>query len=152
MPLHNFHFHLKGGSGPVLQSSSGCHYEVIWETEHACPVANQVSSTCNISTQDGVFDLRILKREAEYYKTMYQDPKSKTKYTYFMNVCGNMKDFPCGSSNGECALFCSLFSNICRLIEHDVSAFAELHSHDICIDLNEMLIILKEEPYLGIEI
>ena len=63
-----------------------------------------------------------------------------------------MKDFPCGSSNGECALFCSLSSNICRLIEHDVSAFAELHSHDICIDLNEMLIILKEEPYLGIEI
>ena len=51
-------------------------------------------------TKDGLFDLSPLKRDPNnFYKVNYVDPKSKTHYVYFLNICGDMKDFPCGSSS-----------------------------------------------------
>ena len=83
-----------------MQSSSSCHYEVIWETEHACPTNDQVSKTCRIETKDGLFDLSPLKRDPEhYYRVPYVDPKSKTQYVYYLNICGKMKSFPCGTNS-----------------------------------------------------
>eukprot|EP00795_Rhopilema_esculentum_P017105 gene17105-8622_t len=61
-----------GGHGPILQSTFGCHYEVLWETEHACPVAEQISTTCSIVSRDGTFDLSALKRQpGHFYKAQY---------------------------------------------------------------------------------
>lgn len=83
-----------------MQSSSLCHYEILWETEHACPIDDQVSNNCTVATKDGLFDLSPLKRQPEnYYKVRYQDPKSKRNYDYFLNICGGMKNFDCGKNS-----------------------------------------------------
>lgn len=88
-----------------MQSLSLCRYEVLWETEHACPVNDQTSNECSIKTKDGMFDLNPLKRPAgRNYKVAYQDPKSKTNYEYYLNICGEMTNFPCGK-NSEFGLF-----------------------------------------------
>eukprot|EP00794_Sanderia_malayensis_P000415 gene415-1051_t len=102
-----------GGSGPLLQSVTGCHYEVLWETEHACPVDNQVSTSCNITTSDGIFDLRPLQRSPpHYYQIKHRNEKDKKDYTYFMNICDNMKDFPCNTAkNGTKVAVCQTFGN-----------------------------------------
>ena len=95
----------------MLQSSSLCHYEVLWETEHACPSNDQVSNNCTIAAKDGAFDLRPLKREpGKYYKVPYTDPKSSSSYEYFLNVCGEMRDFPCGKG-GKLPCFYTLISS-----------------------------------------
>ena len=40
---------------PRLLSSAACHYEVEWETEHACPVDSLVSHSCQLNfAQHGI--------------------------------------------------------------------------------------------------
>lgn len=75
---------------PKLLSSAGCHYEVEWETEYACPVESLVSHSCQLNIdQHGIHvDLSPLASDVGYV-TSGQNPARSEPYNYTINVCSN---------------------------------------------------------------
>ncbi|XP_064627541.1 cation-independent mannose-6-phosphate receptor-like [Lineus longissimus] len=82
-----------GGQNPKLTSFFNCQYQVLWETEYACPEETLTSNTCKLTQeQHGVdIDLSPLTKgvgSAHPYRTNFTTG-GKT-YVYFINVCGEL--------------------------------------------------------------
>ena len=68
-----------------MTSTDNCTYEVLWETEYACPEAGLMSNDSSILSNGYVdFDLTPLTKPAGHnYRVQDMDKK----YIYYLNVC-----------------------------------------------------------------
>lgn len=92
-----FPLFLKVDKGPVLTVARNCLFEVLWETDFACPQDSVMSSnSCVLQNKFVNFDLRPLTAAiGEYYRVPYEE-KGGSRYVIYMNICKSLS-FSCGS-------------------------------------------------------
>ena len=97
----------QGDKGPLLTAAHDCAFEVLWETDFACPQSNIMSSnSCVLKNEFVNFDLTPLTTSKLSYYVIKQDSISQgktTHYRYYINVC-KVLDFPCGGLYHGCSI------------------------------------------------
>ena len=84
----------------MLTVATNCLFEVLWETDYACPQAAIMSnSSCVLQNKYVNFDLRKLTAERlSYYKVPYEEKEggTVTRYMVYINVCKSLV-YSCGT-------------------------------------------------------
>ena len=97
----------QGSKGPLLKAARDCAFEVLWETDFACPHSSIMSTnSCVLRNEFVNFDLTPLTAAKLSYYIVKQDMGDSkgqpVHYLYHINVCKAL-DFDCG---GLCYLHC----------------------------------------------
>ena len=92
----------QGVSGPVMTANNECQYEILWETEFACPVNTtlQNNTGCIIRNEFVNFDLSPLAAPALSNYMVNVTDRRGTTYLYYINVCKST-NIPCTPSGTE---------------------------------------------------
>ncbi|XP_055495415.1 LOW QUALITY PROTEIN: cation-independent mannose-6-phosphate receptor [Leucoraja erinacea] len=85
-------------SPPILNSGlDECLHEIEWRTAAACTLSKTWGDHCRVSDPEaGFFDLSSLTKKNGRYEV-----KSE-KYTFYINVCGNVSQHNCDANSGAC--------------------------------------------------
>ena len=90
----------QGSKGPLLKAARDCAFEVLWETDFACPHSSIMSTnSCVLRNEFVNFDLTPLTTAKLSYHIIKQDTVDAkgqpVHYLYYINVCKAL-DFDCG--------------------------------------------------------
>ena len=99
-----------------MTAARDCRFEVLWETDFACPQASIMSTDkCVLQNEFVNFDLTKLTADTlENYQVHYDvmEQGKKTDYIIYMNVCKSL-DFACGKSGlyfSRHSVYCTLYA------------------------------------------
>ena len=90
----------QGSKGPLLKAARDCAFEVLWETDFACPQSSiMATNSCVLRNEFVNFDLTPLTTAKLSYHIIKQDTVDAkgqpVHYLYYINVCKAL-DFDCG--------------------------------------------------------
>jgi len=83
---------------PSLESSTACHYNLVWYTASACLRGHKWGQDCHVDDLDAgySFDLRALALKPSVEgKAYYLVPSNKSNHDYYVNVCERVSGTPC---------------------------------------------------------
>ena len=96
----------QGDKGPLLTAADDCAFEVLWETDFACPQSSIMSTnSCVLRNEFVNFDLTPLTNaKLSPYTINHDDVDSQgktTHYNYYINVCQALVYLCGGLCNGH---------------------------------------------------